>query len=363
MKLKLFALAALFVVLLASGISARGLEITDMRASVQYNEAYTYQLEYNTRNSYASGLTNNSKINVDVFPGDNVTFTVRMENTLSGSGPENRMRNAFIKVTLVKIDSGSDMDADSDNFELEGGDDTLIDLKFSLPFDAATGTYDILIDAQADGRNGTFYFTENKLKLEVKKLSHDIQITKYQLNPSILDCASRKTKISAEIMNLGANDEDGMALEFKSNELGISSIDRGLALISSNDANDDQKKYTKILPVEISKRIAPGLYPVQVNLYWKDSILFDRKILYLDVRNCGSTAIQNQTAQNTNQNIATSQENQNQQTQQQSGSSTHSFLPQNISISSSPALVWIILGAFVAFVLVIVIILGYSRRK
>ena len=333
-----------------------------MRVRVEYSEDYTYQLEFNQRASYAPGLTNNSRINADIFPGDNVTFTVRFENSLAGSGPEKRMRNAFAKVTLVGIDGGSDMEDGSDNFELEAGDDTLVDIKFSLPFDAATGTYDILIAAQADGRNGTFYFTQNKLKLEVKKLSHDIQITKYQLNPAILDCNSRKTRISAEIINLGANDEQEVALEFKSSELGINSIDRNIQIISSNDDNDYEKKYSKSLPIEISQSVKAGIYPVLVNLYWKGSILFDRKTMYLDIRNCGLAATQNQTAQNANQNSQNTQDTQIQQTQTSSNNGVR-YLPQNISISSSPALVWIVLGGFAVFIIVIILIFGYMRKK
>ena len=351
--------AALFAILLALGISARGLEITEMRVSVDYNEAYTYQLENKDKADSADGLANNSRINADVFPGNNVTFTIRMENTLSGSGPETRMNSAFIKIIIEGIDDGSDIEADGDDFELEGGDDTLVDLKFPVPFDAATGTYNVIIDAQGEGRNGTFYFTENKLKLEVKKLRHDIQIVKYQLNPSILNCINRKTIISADIMNLGSNEEDNIALEFKSDELGINSIDRGILLDSSNDANDEDRKYTKILPVEISPTIGPGVYRIMVNLYWEGYLLFDRKILDLDLRDCGSAAIQNQTVQNTNQNTESTS---NQSIPTENNNDAGNRLLQNISISSTPALVWTILGAFVVFVLVIVIIFGYSRK-
>ena len=131
--MKLIIFTALFAILLALSISARGLEITEMRMSVDYNEAYTYQLENKDKADYADGLSNNSRINADVFPGNNVTFTVRMENTLSGSGPETRMNSAFVRIIIEGIDDGSDVEADSDDFELEGGDDTLVDLKLPVP--------------------------------------------------------------------------------------------------------------------------------------------------------------------------------------------------------------------------------------
>ncbi|HLC61043.1 MAG TPA: hypothetical protein VJJ52_06465 [Candidatus Nanoarchaeia archaeon] len=359
--MKFIIFAALFMAMMALTTFGKGLEITEMEVRVDYNEAYTYQLENKEKIDSVDGLANNSRIGADVFPGNNVTFTVRMGNTLVGSGPENRIRNAFVKIIIADIDAGSDLDGESDNFELEGGDDTLIDLKFSLPLGAATGTYDVFIDAEGEGRNGTFYFTENKLKLEVKKLGHDIQIVKYQLNPSILVCSNRKTKISAEIMNLGSNVEDDVALEFKSNDLGINSIDKGISLESSNDANDEDKKYTKILPLEVLPSISPGVYPILINLYWRGFILFDRKILNLDLRDCGSATFQNQTVQNTNQNTESIP---NQTIHTENNNSADSIhLSQNISISSTPILIWIVMGAFVVFILLIVIIFGYSRKN
>src|SRR3989344_8799797 len=112
--MKLIIFAALFMALIAPAAFAKGLEITDMELKVDYNEAYTYQLEHRTWADYSSGLTNNSRIMADVFPSNNVTFTVRMENTLRGSGPENRIRDAFVKITIADIDAGSDIDGESD---------------------------------------------------------------------------------------------------------------------------------------------------------------------------------------------------------------------------------------------------------
>ena len=357
MKLIIFSLV--FLVLLAAGISARGIAITDMRMNVEYNDAYTYQLEFKTRANYVSGLSNNSIINADVFPGDNITFTVRMENTLSGSGPENRLRNAVAKITIVNIDSGSNLEGESDGFNLEGGDDAIDDIKFPVPFDVSTGTYNVIIDAEADGKNGTFYFTENKLKLQVKKLTHDIRITKAQLNPSILDC-SRKTKITADMVNAGSNSEDDMALEFISPELKINSIDRAITLESSDDATIEDKKYTKNLNAELPASFKSGTYPVFVNLYWKNAFLFDKKTLYMTVRDC-SSSVNTSPKPKPKQNATNSYNNSDIRAQMNESGQSGDYGPgssaEAAKFSISPALVLILFGGFLIFIIAILLIM------
>ena len=349
--MRLIIFSMIFMILLAAGIFARGLEITDMRMSVEYNDAYTYQLEFKNRVNYVSGLTNNSRIAADVFPGDNVTFTVRMENTLSGSSPDNRMRNAIIKVAIVNIDGSSSLEGESDGFNLDGGDDAIDDIKFPVPFDAAAGTYDVIINAQADGRNGTFYFTDNKLKLQVKKLSHDIRITKTQLNPGIMDC-SRKTKITADVVNAGSNLEDGVGLEFISPELKINSVDGGITLDSSDDAAVEDKKHAKTLNVEIPSSLKSGTYSILVNLYWKNTILFDQKTLYLTVRDCNSPG---KTNSEQKQNITNADKNSSQQSEP--STSEYPQSSQRAKFSLSPALVFILLGGFLIFIIIILLIM------
>lgn len=281
-------LLLVFLLLVAPTALAAGLEITEIDVNVDYDEAYTYRVESRDRIDSASvPVANNSKINVDILPGSNVTFTVRIENTFQDEDLD--LRGVFVTITIEDIDDGADLDEESIDFDLEPGDDYRADVKFAIPLDVDAGTYNVIMEAEGEDRNETSYKTEVQLKLEVKKQSHDIRITKVLLNPSIVDC-DRKSKLTAEITNAGSNVENEVALEFKSGNLGINSFDKDISLESSDEASDEEKMHTKALNIEVPSFLRAGTYPIFINLYWKNFVLFDQKTVELTVKDCGTKA-------------------------------------------------------------------------
>ena len=167
-KMKIIAFLALFVLGLASLSLARGLEITEVDVHVDYDEAYTYRIENRERkNSATVPIVNNSKIDADIFPGSNVTFTVRVENTFQRD--KETIKDTVVTIKIEEIDDQSDMEENSLDFELEPGGDERFDVKFAIPLEADAGTYKMFIEAEGEDKNRTFYRTELMLKLEVRK--------------------------------------------------------------------------------------------------------------------------------------------------------------------------------------------------
>lgn len=287
MRIAIFALA--FAILLTSGISAAGLEINEIKASVEYDESLVYSSESRYLKDRVSFNTipvaNNSRINVDVFPGSNLTLTVRVENTLAGNN--NEISDIIVTGTIKEVDDGSDLEQKSLDFELGPGDEGKADIKFAIPVDVARKTYDVVIEAHGDGKNFTSYSTQLPLKLEVKKLGHDIRITKTILNPGAVDC-KRKSRLTAEIMNAGSTSESNVALEFKAAGLGINSYSKDIVLEASDDIDSDERKFTKSLDIELPEFFNSGTYPIYVSLYWQNYVLFDQKIVNIVVRDCAS---------------------------------------------------------------------------
>ncbi len=284
--MKIIVFAFVFMALIASAALAAGLEITEIDAAVDYDEAYTYRIENRNRiDTNSVAVANGSKVGVDILPGSNITFTVRVENTFQSSGPD--LRGVFATITIEEIDDGADLEEDSIDFDLEPGDDVRADIKFGIPLDVDASTYNAILRAEGDDRNGTAYETEVSLKLEVKKDSHDIRITDILLNPGTVDC-DRKTRLTAEITNAGSNRETEVALEFRSGNLGINSFDKDLTLESSNEASEEEKMHAKTLNIEVPSFLREGTYPILVNLYWKNFVLFDQKTANLVVKDCAS---------------------------------------------------------------------------
>ena len=284
MRLKLLISVFALAILMASAASATGLKITEIDYHIDYDEAYTYRIERRDRiNSGSVSPTNNSKIDADLFPGSNITFTVRVENTFPSGGPA--IKGVFARMTVEEIDDGADLEDESLDFDLEPGDDYRFDLEFAIPLDADASSYNAVLEAEGEDKNDTLHQTALNLKLQVKKQSHDIRITRTLLNPGVVSC-DRKAKLTAEIINLGSNPETQNAMEFKSDAIGIKSIDKDISLESSDEASEEEKIYTKSLNFEVPNSLKAGTYPIFVNLYWKNFVLFDQKELELIVKDC-----------------------------------------------------------------------------
>ena len=353
--MKIIVLSFIFLLLIAATSFAKGLEINQIDARVDYDEAYVYRLEQQeqqTRLNYAAvNLANNSKVNVEVLPGSNVTFGIRVENTFQGTD-DPKIRNVEVTATIEGIEGGEDLEEKSQDFDLEPGNDYRSDIKLNIPVDFESGTHNVKIKAEGEGRNGTSYITELKLKLDIRRQSHDIRITKVSLTPNIVDC-SRKTKLTAEIMNAGSNTENEIALEFKSASLGVNSYDKDIFLDASNEADDQTKRHTKSLIIEAPSFFKSGTYPVVVNLYWKNFVLFDRKTADLTVRDCSPDTSKRE-QKNGNETAALIQPK-----DEKDLITSTAEMP----ILNLPILVSVVLGAFVLVILAGLIVFGHFRGK
>ena len=350
---------ALFLIVLSGVSIAHGLKIRDIRMDVEYDDAQVYKIEKKDRRDSVTGLENNSRIEADIFPGSNVTFTFWIENTFTGAdGVE--IRHITPKITIEDIDDGSDMEIEGDEFSLERANDQRMDIKFTIPAEADTGIYNVVMEAEGDDPNGTSYGSIINLKLEVRKLSHDIRISKATLSPGIVQC-DRKAKLSAEIKNAGRNDENEIALEFRSASLGINSYEKDITLQASEDASIEDKTYSKSLNIEVPAFIKAGTYPILVNLYWKNYVLFDQKKADLVVRDCGPSDRMKMPKNATNATRAQSTNATNESNEEESRDLTAS---REAPFADSPAMIPILIGGiFAAFILIVVIALAYTKAK
>ena len=361
--MKLLVFSIIFLLLIVTSIYAAGLEITEIDASVDYDEAYTYRVEDRDRKDSASvPVGNNTKIDVDVLPGSNLTFTIRVENTFQGENPD--LRGVFVTITIEDIDDGADLEEESIDFDLEPGDDYRADVKFAIPLDVDAGTYNVVMEAEGDDKNETSHRAKLTQKLEVKKQSHDIRITNVLLNPSVIDC-DRKAKLTAEITNAGSNPENQVALEFKSGNLGINSFDKDIFLESSDEASEEEKTHTKTLNIEVPSFFQAGKFPILINLYWKNFVLFDQKSVDLTVKDCVSTTTKTQTQKEEPKQGAKKEEgvviikpeNQKEQIKEEPITTTT-----EISVLNSPLLISMVLGGLVIVILAGLVAFGYLRN-
>lgn len=351
--------ALLFTISIASSSLAKGLEITQIEARVDYDESYVYsigQAEHKSRINYAAvPVANGSKINVDVLPGSNLTFSIRVENTFQGKEPD--LRKIVVTITIEGKDDGTELEEKSIDFDLEPGNDNRVDVKFKIPLDVESGTHNVMIKVEGEDTNRTSYKTEVKLKLGIGRLSHDIRITKVLLNPRIIDC-TRKSKLTAQIMNVGSSPESEIAMEFKSGALGINSFDRDISLEASSEANDEERTHTKTINIEVPSFLKSGAYPILVNLYWKNLALFDQKTVDLSVRDCGSSGTKKEPEKDIKNKTEIGNAELLSGTKEIGGG-----LTPKVSISKSPALLLIFSGGLLILFIILILIFTILKRN
>jgi len=357
MKAVIFSL--IFLVLVASAVSADGLKITRIDARVDYDNAYIYRLEQAeklTRVNYALvPLADNSRIDADVFPGSNLTFTITLENTFKGVTPE--IRNIFAKISIKgKGKEDGDLVEKSTYFSLDAGNDLKADIKFSIPFEIESGPHNAAIEVHGIG-NHTLFETGINLLLDIKKLGHDLRISKVSLEPSAISC-TKTSALTAEIANAGSNNEDNIDIEFKVPSIGLDIYDRSISLSASNE-DPDSIKHTKTAKIEIPAFFEPGKYPVFVNLHWNNFALFDQRIIDLEVKSCGSAVNKTESNQNiNNQTLAT----QTQTTEVQKEGIVTTI--ESDSILNSPITLLVLAGnGILIAVILILVVFGLLRKS
>ena len=150
--MKLIIFAFVFLSLVALNALATGLQITQIEARVNYDDAYVYRLEqeqHMDRLTYALvPVSNGSKIDVAVFPGSNLTLAITVENTFHGTG--HKLRNVVVTATIEGVNGGEDLEEKSIDFDLEPGEDYRDDIKFYIPLDIDSGMHNVKIEAEGE---------------------------------------------------------------------------------------------------------------------------------------------------------------------------------------------------------------------
>ena len=360
MRIIIFAL--IFAVLAAAASFAEGLEVTKIDVHADYDYSTVYRLEQEQKTTTADNapvpLQNGSSIKIDVFPGSNLTFTLTVENTFKDE--TQALREVTTKIT-IEGRHGEKLKELSGDFSLQAGREAKADVRFKIPFDIISGPHNVFIETEGTGKNHTAYKTELASMLDISKLSHDIRITQASLEPGIVDC-KRKVQLSAEIMNSGSVVENQVALEFKSPSLGIDSFDKDIYLAVLNDDTDEQINHKKTLSIEVPSFIKSGTYPVFVNLYWQNFILFDQKTMYLTVNDCKPGAAKAKPAQEIKNETSVKTIQPAEETKiPAEGLIT---MTEELSILDSPVLLLMLLGGlFILMALVVLIFIGLLKKN
>ncbi|HLD97287.1 MAG TPA: hypothetical protein VI934_03000, partial [Candidatus Nanoarchaeia archaeon] len=209
--------------------------------------------------------------------GDNVEIEVEVENRFKD---KEDVKIEDITVRAIS-DQEIDIDEDDDLGDLNADDTDIVTLSSVIDDTADDGTYDVEISADGTDEFGSRHGEKIKIRFEVTRESHEIDIQSISLIPSSVSC-EETTTLSANIKNTGRRDEDDVYVRLSSPELSFGAVSDQLSL----DKDDEESVHFNI---PISENLKPGTYRITVDTYYSTGTKSLSDAAVLSVSKCGGT--------------------------------------------------------------------------
>ncbi|MBI2650570.1 lamin tail domain-containing protein [Candidatus Woesearchaeota archaeon] len=231
----------------------------------------------------SSNVRENSKISKEAKPGSDVEFKITVKNNFLESDGI-KISDIKVETAIEGIDDGDDLEEESNDFDLDEQHDKAVTLKFRLPLNIDEGDFDVAIHAEGEDDDGNVYERDFNTELEVEKEKHDLRFLSLDLSPAVVSC-NRIVAVRNNIINVGDEDEENAALEIKSQGLGLSLIQKGIAI---NEGVEDNA-YSKSSNIKLSDNVENGDYQLTANIYSDDGKLMDSRTAGIKVADCIKT--------------------------------------------------------------------------
>lgn len=156
-------------------------------------------------------------------PDMQCTIEIEVENNFDDDDDEDDQGNELligdidfdsVDVEIEIDDRDLDVDEDDDLDGLSADDEDEVGLDFEIEDDTDDGTYTMEIRVIGKDDNDATHGELWKIKLEVERLTHDLQLRSPTISPSrISACDGGSIRVTSRIINVGKRDEDEAAVE------------------------------------------------------------------------------------------------------------------------------------------------------
>jgi len=218
-----------------------------------------------------------------VGPESELRFNFDIENTFTDEEGID-INDITVKVTILEIDDGDDIEEESNEFDLDPDTTEVTDIFVKIPLSVDEGVYDILIEVSGEDDNGNKHTVEISLKLDIDKEIRDVSIVQLSLFPEKIKCIGTSI-LTVTIKNLGKRIENEGRVDMVNKELGIDVVVENIVL--EEDPFDDDNEFTKKVPINVDRNTKAGSYPITVKSYVLGVGAWDTKTINLVVESCG----------------------------------------------------------------------------
>ncbi len=217
-------------------------------------------------------------------PGDDCTLEIEVENEFDDTDSDNKKIGdiSFDSVDINVDSSDSDIDVNEDDSidDLDANDEDSMTVDLEIDDEADDGTISVEIRATARDENGALHGESIDFRLEVDRLTHDIQIRRIELSPVSTDnCLATSAKLNVNVLNQGKRDEDEAAVE-------VSAPDLKFTKKVDNIQLDKDDSTSASFDIPAAKDIKPGVYRVDVRTYFDNVAPSNSGSVELTVTEC-----------------------------------------------------------------------------
>jgi hypothetical protein len=217
-------------------------------------------------------------------PGQDCTLEVEIENQFDDNDNNNQKIGdiAFdnIDISVDSSDGDVDVDEDDDLDDLDANDEDSVTVDIEIDDEADDGTVTIDIRVSGKDENGALHGEAMDVRLEIERLSHDIQIRRMELSPaSVSNCDATRSKLTVNVLNQGKRDEDEVVVEATVSDLQYTQKIENIEL-----DKDDSTSVSFDIPVP--KGADEGIARVDIRTYFDNVAPSNSGSVELNINEC-----------------------------------------------------------------------------
>jgi len=233
----------------------------------------------------SKNLDNGDTIDDEAEPGDAVEFRVEVTSNFTDA-EDLEIEDITVEVTIEGIDDGDDFDEESQDFDLDTGDDKRVTLKFKVPLEVEEDTFDVEIRAEGEDENGTDHEAVMRLKLDVEKESHKLVLTRATLSPADVSCNRRNVQGSLAVINIGNEDEEDVTVHILNSDLDIDITEEVEELTA--EPNEDESRFSNTYSFNAPNDAEAGSYPIIFRVLYDEDRKKAEETATLTVNDCAT---------------------------------------------------------------------------
>ncbi len=308
----------------------------------------------------------------NLVPDTKCTLEIEVENRFSKNDQNDANGNGLLVGDIqfntidiqAKTQSSRDLDLNEDDSidGLSANDKDSVTLSFDIAEDVSEGTYTVDIFVKGRDDNGAFHGEHWDIKLEVKRLTHDLQIRSASISPQrISACDGGQVHVNTRLLNMGKRDEDSAAIELDVPDVKFTKKVEDITLDKDDSTSTN-------FAFEVPAKTKAGLYRATLNTFFDNTAPSNSQALEFTVDKCDeeqqnvSMVIQPQTGQ-TGSNAQTG----SQQTSPTSSSGAVAVPRARVSstggFTDSSSYLWLLGGLGIVMLVIIVALLMVAFRK